>query len=988
MTVQAPERAQPQTKSRETTFLKGAMEAKIGTDVSDDDATPRPVFKTIGLKASTETLKANNTKQPSSSDLKTAQYTPTTPSSATTSSRSSTLTSTKAERDQLAMTTLTPEQSKIRHKFSISRKKKRLQKQAQELEDQRLKEEANEALRRKHGEYHPPGHTPGLIHNHRPPQHHDHQQIERSRSLTNMRQQYQQPLQPMHRYPSTSRIASPTSFSPSSPTSPRSCTSSVSSSTHSSRHNSYTNGHNPQRPTSPMREQRSVQIDLSQVNPHLNDLESLDAEGILSGHWDSNSEDDHGLSFNQSGYRNSSKRSMDSTASESSYQTDQSSINPPSALTRHHRANRSTLSIDTRPLPTHSNHHPSISQQISGDTRVSDYRSDSRQSNHRRGDSRLSNYHENQSDQSVVEMTEVNSPPSIHPLDQSRHQSWPLNGDRLMPNHDPHNEKNRSVSSLSRYPTPARSRDPLVERYLLSTGGGNGSLASTGSPSTTNLHSHRHHSHSHYGRRLSNDMTATEALRAKAGSRATYRTRGDDSWSAHDTEVSQDGHNHNNYLAPLPPFQMGPAYARVPKRKYCKWCCGGCRWWVLLLCILIPAGIMALAAVFLWHHFQVCEPIDPNGLAPMVYMVDPTTIQGIALEYQTLTKGSIRIVDSPDPNEYKVIMRLQRQFYKMENREDLTGFQSEYLPNGYSRYVLDDAANNHRGFFVASALCSTSILTIEMPRTLPGRGEIAIDALIDQQDLTIDLDQTLVRNTTWRIRTLSNKGVVVKSLNIDALTISSTSTTPSSIVLESVVVQNQLSVVSVSGNIQAAVGFDPRGPNGTTTTSAPLPQPTSSSPSSSSAMVSLNTLDGEIQFDLKAWNQTCTFKVGSPTIQVTKAGAVVLDFANSTTGGGGGGGGGWINGTHFDRNGLVVDLGYNSVSGTFKALSGNGTIVPSNATTTATMSSTRTSARPSSTTTSVMPTPTLPGPLMGAGGSLVPAQLLVQANRKVTINFP
>ncbi|KAF8950452.1 hypothetical protein BGZ52_002489 [Haplosporangium bisporale] len=410
-------------------------------------------------------------------------------------------------------------------------------------------------------------------------------------------------------------------------------------------------------------------------------------------------------------------------------------------------------------------------------------------------------------------------------------------------------------------------------------------------------------------------MTATEALRAKAGSRATYRTRGDDSWSAHDTEVSQDGHNHNNYLAPLPPFQMGPAYARVPKRKYCKWCCGGCRWWVLLLCILIPAGIMALAAVFLWHHFQVCEPIDPNGLAPMVYMVDPTTIQGIALEYQTQTKGSIRIVDSPDPNEYKVIMRLQRQFYKMENREDLTGFQSEYLPNGYSRYVLD-------------------------------------------------------------------------SLNIDALTISSTSTTPSSIVLESVVVQNQLSVVSVSGNIQAAVGFDPRGPNGTTTTSAPLPQPTSSSPSSSSAMVSLNTLDGEIQFDLKAWNQTCTFKVGSPTIQVTKAGAVVLDFANSTNGGGGGGGGGWINGTHFDRNGLVVDLGYNSVSGTFKALSGNGTIVPSNATTTATMSSTRTSARPSSTTTSVMPTPTLPGPLMGAGGSLVPAQLLVQANRKVTINFP
>lgn len=57
------------------------------------------------------------------------------------------------------------------------------------------------------------------------------------------------------------------------------------------------------------------------------------------------------------------------------------------------------------------------------------------------------------------------------------------------------------------------------------------------------------------------------------------------------------------------------------------------------------------------------------------------------------------------------------------------------------------------------------MLTIEMPRTLPGRAEIALDALIDQQDLTIDLDENLVRNTTWRIRTLSNKDVVVKVCN-------------------------------------------------------------------------------------------------------------------------------------------------------------------------------------------------------------------------------
>ncbi|KAG0029879.1 hypothetical protein BGZ81_003316 [Podila clonocystis] len=834
MTVRAPETAQPHTKSREASFLKGAM-GVIETEGTDDDITPRPAYKTIGLKSSSETLKAN---AKPSFDLK-AQYTPAAPSSATASSRSSTLASSKADRDQLAMTALTPAEpspspSTLRNKFSMSRKKKRLLKQAQELEEQRLKEEANEALRRKHGEYHPPGHTP--------------------------------------------------------------------------------------------------------VNPHLNDLERLD-EGILSEHWDSNSEDDHDLSFHRSGYPISSKRSMDST-SENSYQTDHSSINLPSVLTRHHsRANRSTLSIDTRPLPTHSNHHPSISQQIQGDSRFSDYHSDSRLSNYRRGDSRLSNYPEDH-DLPVVEMTEIKSVPSVHPHDP-RHP-WPLNGDRLMPG-DPH-EQNRSVSSLNRYPTPARSRDPLVERYLMNHGGGTGSLASTSTPSTSNLHSHRHQTHPQYGRRNSNDMTDSEALRAKAGSRATYRTR-DDTWSVHETDISQDGHNHK-YLAPLPPFQSGPAYTRVPKRKYCKWCCGGCRWWVLLLCIVIPAGIIALVA-----------------------------------------SGSIRIVDSPDPNEHKVIMRLQRQFHKMESREDLAGFHSEYLPNGYSRYVLDDAAENHRGFLVASVLCSTSVLTIEMPRTLPGRAEIALDALIDQQDLTIDLDENLVRNTTWRIRTLSNKGVVVQSLNINTLTISSTSKTPSSIVLESVIVRDQLSVVSVSGNIQAAVGFDPSPEPTQTISSRTPPQPTSTpSPSAVSAMVNLNTLDGEIRFDLKAWNQTCNFKGDAPAIQITKAGAMVLDFTNSTTGGGGRS----LNQTHFDRNGLTMDLGYNSVSGTFKGLSANATVVPSN-TTTMTVSSTRTSTslKPTATTITVIPTRTaLPGPQLGAGGSLAPAQLLMQANRKVTINFP
>lgn len=233
-----------------------------------------------------------------------------------------------------------------------------------------------------------------------------------------------------------------------------------------------------------------------------------------------------------------------------------------------------------------------------------------------------------------------------------------------------------------------------------------------------------------------------------------------------------------------------------------------------------------------------------------------------------------------------------------------------------------------------------------------------------------------------------------KSLNINTLTISSTSKIPSSIVLESVIVRDQLSVVSVSGNIQAAVGFDQSPEPAHTTPSTTPPQPTStSSPSPASAMVNLNTLDGEIRFDLKAWNQTCTFKVDSSSIQVTKAGAVVLDFTNSTTGGGGR----TQNQTHIDHNGLIMDLRYTSVSGTFKALSANGTVVPSNTTTTTTttttsVSSTRTytSLKPTATTTTTaMPTPTaLPGPQLGAGGSLVPAQLLVQANRRVTVNFP
>ncbi|KAG0343597.1 hypothetical protein BG004_005145 [Podila humilis] len=1041
----APETAQPHmTKphARVSAPIKDAKDIPVVTIeiATDDDTTPRPANRTIGVpRSSSETLRGHNSAHsPLAFAIKASQFTPAaTRSSAATSesSRSSTLTSTKAERERLAMNPLTPTEPKpVRHKFSLNRKKKRLQKQTQEAEEQRLKEEANEALRRKHGEYHPPGHTSGLIHNHRPHQHHDHHFLERSRSQSNMRQQYQQQQQQqpqLQRYPSTSsRVASPISFQ-----SPRSHhTSSAASSVVSSRHNSYTQGYNPPtRPTSPTREhqQRSKNIDLSELDPHLTDLESLDAEGILSENWGSSSEDERNMSFHRAGYEMSSrggKRPMD-TASESSYYTDQSSINPPSALTRphhqhYHHSSHSTISIDTRPLPTHGNHRPSIPsilQQTRSDSRLSNYRSDSRMSNDRT-DSKLSNYpdddDDDQDDEHVVEMTQVQMPKNVHL--QHHHQSWPLdnsnnnnnNNNNLMPgSHDHHN---RSVSSLAQYPAPARSRDPLVERYLMNNtgGGGQGFLASTGSPSTTNLHSHqyRNQTHAQYGggRRSSLEINASEAMRSKAGSRATYRNRAEDGWSVHETELSQEeNHKNNNYLAPLPPFQSGPAYTRVPKRKYCKFCFGGCRWWVLLLSILIPLGVMAIVAVFLYHHFQVCKPIDPNTVKPMVYMIDPMTIGGIALEYQTKTTGSIRIIDSPDRYENKVIMRLQRQFHKMESREDLAGFFTETLPNGFERFVLNDSANNQRGFLVPSVLCSSSSLTIELPRTLPGGAEIRIDALIDRQDLTVELDETYNRNTTWRIRTLGSRDITIKSLNINALSISSTSTSPSNILLQSVIVRNQLSVVSVSGNIQAAVGFEGvpgqnsipdfafppvDSPTSTTirTTPASSSQPTPTGSAERGAMVDLNTLNGDIQFDFKAWNQTSTFMINAPAVQISKAGAIVLEYANSTTDSGRPSPPPPTNGSHKEFNGLVLDMGYNSITGTFKALleqqnnwssdetPGGGTLT--------TMAVT---AAPTPTNGSMAKPSNIAGPVLGAGGgSSIPAQLLVQANKKVTIRFP
>ncbi|KAF9429641.1 hypothetical protein BGZ94_009997, partial [Podila epigama] len=209
------------------------------------------------------------------------------------------------------------------------------------------------------------------------------------------------------------------------------------------------------------------------------------------------------------------------------------------------------------------------------------------------------------------------------------------------------------------------------------------------------------------------------------------------------------------------------------------------------------------------------------------------------------------------------------------------------------------------------------------------------------------------------------------SLNINALTISSTSTKPSTIALESVIVREQLSVVSASGDIRAAVGM--------TISTLPFPREQSYTPDAEevSALVSLNTLDGEVQFDFKAWNQSCTFKVDSPLIQVVKGGVVVLPFANHTDGVGNGGHLRW-NETRLDQDGLSLNTtGYHSITGLFKPLSATTTVTKRPTTTT---SLTTASATPSSAGVSMGS--------RGAGGSLLPARVIVQANKRVYINFP
>ncbi|KAG0367123.1 hypothetical protein BC939DRAFT_501588 [Gamsiella multidivaricata] len=979
--------AQPQTLAQRlsrpsirNSGIHTGSDAREVSEAEDQDRTPKPQHQTIGIKSSSETLKAKD-----SMAVASRTSTPLTTDSNTLSNTSS---STAVSNDKLDanLKELEDDPPLTSRRFGLGSKKKRQQRQAQEREERRLKEEANEALRKKHGEYHPPGHSQGQIHTHRPQRHHDHHQLERSRSRSNIKSSY-----PPSRSQSSIRVVSPEPRSLVSP----SPTPSSTSSAYSSRQSSVSRGRS--RPTSPIRDMVAIPIDFT--NPHMSDLRDLDAEGMLSEHWETNSESEDEQDLEQRRKENRASRGYGrgkdhqrntSVDTDSSYRTGNSSVVhfdlPPlsassTASSRHSRRNRhsnqSRLSVDTDRTESQS---PDRPQHV------------------------------------YVEMQEIGNP---------GHQSWQLKNmsttgivTGLSPEFDGQSVS-RPHSSMSKHHSTRKSKDPLMERYLYH--------ARPTSPTTSNVPSsasnhrpvsrqHHYHQHNHhYGsdrdRGALSDMSpsAIEAMRSKAGSRAAGTIRGGttiggsgDASSIYGTEASAA--DEHNYLAPLPPFQQGPAYTRVPKRKFCKWFFGGCRWWVLLLAILIPAGIIAAVTTFLLHKLTVCVAIDPNTVDPLVYEIDPDSVRGISLEYQTRTRGNINIIDSPNTTETRVLLKLQRQFYKM-TRQDLVGFQVEVLSNNTLRYVLNDAADRHREFFMSTVLCSNSILTIEMPRTVPGRSELSVDAMIDQQDVYVNLDENVRRNTTWRFRGISNHNMFVQSLNINALSISYTANSPSTVTLASVIVQDRLSVVSVSGDIKASVGF-----------SSPLSlTPPSSSnstniTSTAPSTVNLNTLDGQIQLDMKAWNQSLTFQVNAPEVQLSKAGAVILPF-------------GQRNGTTVNANGLVANAGPNAVSGTYQpaefrdahysqppysSTSGTatatgtatGTRTASTATgilsrtTTKTVSTTgsaKTGTATSTATTTATPTGSLappPGPTLGAGGSNVPAQFIIQANKNVVVNFP
>ncbi|KAG0232997.1 hypothetical protein BGW41_001656 [Actinomortierella wolfii] len=328
-------------------------------------------------------------------------------------------------------------------------------------------------------------------------------------------------------------------------------------------------------------------------------------------------------------------------------------------------------------------------------------------------------------------------------------------------------------------------------------------------------------------------------------------------------ESEKSASEHNNYLTPLPPFQQGPAYTRVPRRKRCGWCPR--RWWIILVVIAIVIIVVAILAYVL-HRIQICVPKDPAKVDPVVYSIDPEAVQGLVLRYNTKTEGTVRIVDSPNATETRVLLKLQRQFFKLKSDVDqqaVTGFQISHLPNEYVQYILDDSANNHRQFFVSTVLCSDSILTIEMPRTKPGQRELALDAKFTFQDVTVQLDESVHRNASWKITGVQNQNLVVQSLSVQSLDVVYSEQNGNALMeLQSVTVADSLTAASRGANVSANIGWY-------STSSSSYPSGNTSTPATSSPSpirtISLSSLAGRTNLHLRQWNLTSHFHIQGGT---------------------------------------------------------------------------------------------------------------------------
>jgi len=548
---------QPQSRTKRPAWPSSKPAAHLDDDDDDPETTPRQFHHDIGTKPSSETLRAKKSAELLSAELLSA--TSTTSTSPSSTSSDNTAVSSNGQPETKIIITEAPSASS--RKFSLRNKKKHQERLEQEREEKRLKEQANEALRRKHGEYHPPGHGQDHIHTHRSEPDHDRHLLERSRSRStnNLRMHH-----PQQGSSSRIRVVSP---EPGSLTSPSPTPSSSSArSSRQKKPKSILRG----RTTSPKREPVLRSIVKKQAGPQSSDLKDLEAN-MLSENWNSSSEEEDAPRERKRNSRRKDHSRTESVDTDSSCRTNNSSVVrfdlPPRELRMTCQPSGSDISSSG------SEYEPEESQEHSDDSQDKE----------------------------------------VQQVGRLAHPSWPHKNKSttgIVTGLSPEIEgsMSRPHSSTGRY-----QRDPIVERYLHHNKSGSLALPSTGP-------SHRPHQRYYSydkGRQTTEDLShgAMEELRSKSGSRAESRPgsrpgsraggtiRGSttvggsvDASSVYGDHEPTTADEHN-YLAPLPPFQQGPAYSKVPKRKFCKFCFGGCRWWTLLLWILIPAGILGAIVV-------------------------------------------------------------------------------------------------------------------------------------------------------------------------------------------------------------------------------------------------------------------------------------------------------------------------------------------------------------------------------------------------------